>query len=159
MDGVSTETSVTLAGSLFYLILAGGAAAGTKVSTVTGRSEHKDGGLLGSEHAGQKNARGPEEATEPRDARRPWGSLGPPSHQHPSLPGSSARANSSGPRDPQRASAPANLRPPGRPCHAIGYDACPSCLVPPPIIAALRPSAPLCPASHPSLRRPDCKGA
>ncbi|EGW08633.1 hypothetical protein I79_011864 [Cricetulus griseus] len=63
-----------------------GAAAGTKVSAVTGRGDHKDGGLLGSEHAGQKNARGPEEATGPRDAPRPWGSPGPPSHRHPSPP-------------------------------------------------------------------------
>lgn len=86
MDGVSRETSVTLARCLFYLIPAGGAAAGTKVSAVTGRGDHKDGGLLGSEHAGQKNARGPEEATGPRDAPRPWGSPGPPSHRHPSPP-------------------------------------------------------------------------
>lgn len=40
MDGVSRETSVTLADSLVYLIPAGGAAAGTKVSAVTGRGEH-----------------------------------------------------------------------------------------------------------------------
>lgn len=40
---------------------------------VTGRGGHKDGGPLGPKHAGQKNARGPEEATGPRDVPRPWG--------------------------------------------------------------------------------------
>lgn len=86
VDGVSRETSVTLARCRFHLVPAGGAAAGTKVSAVTGRGEHKDGGLLGPGHAGQKNARGPKEATGPRDAPRPWGSPGPPSHRHPSPP-------------------------------------------------------------------------
>lgn len=51
------------------------------------------------------------------------------------LRGSVTRANSARPRDPRRASASANLRPPGGPCHSIGYDACPSGLVP-------RPSSP-----------------
>lgn len=94
MDGVSRETSVTLADSLVYLIPAGGAAAGTKVSAVTGRGEHWDGGLLGPEHAGQKNARGPEEATGPRDTPRPWGSPGPPGHLHPNPPPSRLRHHS-----------------------------------------------------------------
>lgn len=94
MDGVSRETSVTLDDSLVYLIPAGGAAAGTKVSAVTGRGEHWDGGLLGPEHAGQKNARGPEEATGPRDTPRPWGSPGPPCHLHPNPPTSRLRHQS-----------------------------------------------------------------
>lgn len=160
MDGVSRETSVTLAGSLFYLIPAGVAAAGTKVSAVTGRGEHRDGGRQGPEHAGQKNTRGPEEATGPRDARRPWSSPGPPSHRNPNPPPSRLRRQSqwrSAPRPPARARArqspPAWRTPPPHWLRRLSVRP-----RPPPIIAALRPSARLGPASHPSLKHPGCKG-
>lgn len=58
------------------------------------------------------------------------------------LRGSAARANSARPPDPRRKSASANLRPPGGPCHAIGYNVCPSGLVP-------RPPSP--PSASPAL--------
>lgn len=140
VDGVSRETSVTLARCRFHLIPAGGAAAGTKVSAVTGRGEHKDGGLLGPGHAGQKNARGPEEATGPRDAPRPWGSPGPPSHRHPSPPPPRLRRQSQS-RSARRPPARVRVRqsPPARrtlPFHWLQHLSVR--LVPPPTIAALR---------------------
>lgn len=72
------------------------------------------------------------------------------------LRGFAARANRARPGDPRRASASANLRPPGGPCHSIGSDACLSGSSP----AHHRrpPSARLGPASRPSLGWPGCKG-